>query len=302
MANRELDAKRAQAAYLTKRANHKISRLRRTAEVEVAGSQYDPRKPRKALNRYTAKQLDAYMARVSQFNDRSTQFVGDMEHRPIPSSEWRDYKRAETAHRNHMQDRLNQIKDLRLPGIDGRPGSETIGQRRAKMVSDRRLAGNPTVHDPFDPPIREPRNIKNRDKLKELTRSEKKKAVKGWDNAQLAIQVEQFSKMIKRVGDKGLAAKVAALSPERFFTLWNGTGFAGAIGTEYEQMMLMLEGKEQPYHAQLVRDAFQDAHRYVDWAATVNMTTAQKNRYRKNSVRDYMVQQGFVPETAPKIK
>jgi len=281
MANQELISKRQQVAYLTKRANHKISRLRKAADVEVAGSEYDPRKPKATVNRLNSRQLDAQIARLSQFNDRSTQFVGDIKRRPIPAAEWHDYKRAEKAHRDHMLDRYNRIKDITLPGQDGRSGHETIAQRRDKMRSDRRLAGNPTVNDPFDPPVRDHRNIKDRAALKTLLKDEKAKSKPGWDNKELKRQIGEFDKMIARVGDTKLAAKIAAMGPQKFFVLWNGTGFANAVATEYEQMMLLLRGKEQPYHEQLVRDAFQDAHRLVDWAENLELDEAPKPRRKR---------------------
>jgi len=297
MANQALNSKRDQAAYLTKRANHKISRLRRTGDVEVAGSQYDPRKSKQALARYTEKQLDAYINRVSQFNDRSTQFVGDIKRRPIPAAEWRDYKRAEKAHRDHMLDRYNRIKDITLPGQDGKPGHETIAQRRDKMRADRRLAGNPTVNDPFDPPVRDHRNIKDRAALKTLLKDEKAKSRPGWDNKELKRQIGEFDKMIARVGDQKLADKIAKMGPQKFFVLWNGTGFANAVATEYEQMMLLLRGKEQPYHEQLVKDAFQDAHRLVDWAENLEFGEDKFiTKQKKKAVNQYLTDRGHHPD------
>lgn len=267
MANQALNDKRAQAAYLTGRANKKISRLRTKADVEVAGTRYDPRTTRRNIARYTEKQLDAYIARVSSFTDRGTQFVGDLDRRPIPSGEWRDYKRGERAHRKHMDDRFNSIKDIKLPGAPGNPAAETIAQRRSKMTADRKLAGNPSVNDPFNPPARTPAGVKDRAALKKLTKDMKRKSERGWDDRELKRQIGEFSQMMKKVGDPELSKKIANLTTGQFFTLWNASNFATAVSTQYEQSQLMLRGKDQPYHEQLVRDAFSDAHRLVDWAA-----------------------------------
>jgi hypothetical protein len=269
MANQELNAKREQVAYLTKRANHKISRLRRSADVEVAGSQYDVRKPKAVVNRLTSRQLDAQIARLSQFNDRSTQFVGDIKKRPIPASEWRDYKRAETTFAKHMDAQYSKIKDLVLPGQEGSKGYETIDQRRARSVSDRRLAGNPTVQDPFGPPVRLPGTITSRQALKALTKDLKNKNRPGWDNKELARQIGEAKQILDRIGDKTLADKVAKMTAQQFSTLWNATPFSGALGTEYEQVMAMLKGDNHDYDEKLVADAFQDAHRFADWATTI---------------------------------
>lgn len=271
MANAALNDKRAQAAYLTKRANHKISRLRSKADVEVANTKYDPRSPKKNISRYTERQLDAYIARVSLFNDRSTQYVGDAQRRPIPASEFKQAAGYREAHRKHMADRLTTIGGIRLPGVDGKPGAETIRQRRDKMRSDRKLAGNPSTNDPFDVQRLTPNGIPSREALKKLTRDLKRKTVTGWDDKELKRQIGEFSKMVNKIGDKELAANVKKLTPGQFFALWNGTGFATAVSMQYEQTQALLQDKDKPWHAQLIHDAFEDARRLVDWAKKLDL-------------------------------
>lgn len=263
----ELNAKRSQALHLTKRANHKISRLRTKADVEVAGSQYDVRASPKTIRRYTAKQLDAYNARLQQFNDRGTQFVGDVQRRPIPAGEWRDYKRAEVARRKHATEIYERHKNIPLPG-----GNETVGQRRDKMRADRKLAGNPSVNDPYDPPVRSPKNIANRKALKTLTKDEKRKSGKGWDDKELKRQIGEFSKMVGRIGDADLAASVKKLTAGQFRTLWNDTNFATAVSSQYEIVKTdLISEEDKPWHIQIIQDAFTDARRLVDWAKKLDL-------------------------------
>lgn len=272
MANKELDAKREQAIYLTRRANHKISRLRTKRDVEVAGSQYDYRRSAKVIRRYTAKQLDAYNARLEQFNDRTTQFVGDAHKRPIPAAEFKQLHVAEVARRKHAQEIYERHKNIVLPGVEGQPGTETIGERRDKMRSDRKMAGNPSVNDPYDTPVREPKNIANRKALKKLTREAKKKAEKGWDEKELKRQIGEFSKMVNRIGDADLAASVKKLTPGQFRTLWNDTNFATAVSSQYEITRTdLISEEDKPWHIQIIHDAFTDARRLVDWAAKLDL-------------------------------
>jgi len=268
----QLDEKREQALYLTRRANHKISRLRTKRDVEVAGSMYDPRKPARNIKRYTEKQLDAYIARNTQFLDRGTQFVGDAHKRPIPAGEFRELHVAELARRKHAQDIYDRHKNIRLPGRDGKPGTETIGERRDKMRADRKMAGNPSVNDPYDTPVREPKNIANRKALKKLTREAKKKAQSGWDDKELKRQIGEFSKMVSRIGDADLAASVKALTPGQFRTLWNDTNFATAVSSQYEIVRTdLISEEDKPWHIQIIHDAFTDARRLVDWARKLDL-------------------------------
>ena len=267
MANRALDDKRAQALHLNKRITHKISRLRTKAEVEVAGTQYDVRANPKNIRRYTEKQLDAQIARASQFLDRGTQFVGDVHRKPIPASEWKDYKRAEQARRKNATDTYQRHKDIPLPG-----GTETIGQRRDKMRADRKLAGNPSVNDPYDTPVRDSKQIANRKAVKTLLREAKQKSGKGWDDKELKRQIGEFSTMVARIGDGDLAASVKKLTAGQFRTLWNDTNFAVAVSTQYELAQAgLVSDEDKPWHVQIIQDAFTDARRLVEWAKKLDL-------------------------------
>ena len=267
MANRELADKRAQALHLTKRATHKISRLKTKVDVIVAGSEFDPRKPPKLVARYTTKQLEAYINRVAQFNNRATQFVPDAHRRPIPAAEFKELHVAELAHQKRAHQELNKVKDIKLPG---RP--ETVGQRRAQMVENRRrMAGNPSVNDPYDPPVRDSKQIANRKALKKLTQDAKKKAQKGWDDKELKRQIGEFQQIIDRVGDAGGMFSIKELTPGQFKALWNSTPFADAMATRYEVAQLMIAGKDKPSHQRIEENAFSDAKRLIDWAKTLNL-------------------------------
>jgi len=269
MASAELNAKRSQALKLTTRVSHKISRLKTKRDVVVAGSEYDVRKPKKLIARYNEKQLDAYISRTMQFVDRGTQFVPDAHRRPIPASEFKELHRWEVARRTRAQAQLDAKKDTITSG-----GTETIGQRRDKMRADRKLAGNPSVNDPYDTPVRSSKNIANRKALKKLTREAKQKASKGWDDKELKRQIGEFTKMVSRIGDADLAASVKKLSPAQFRTLWNDEGFAAAVSTQYEIVRTdLISEEDKPWHIQIIHDAFADARRMVDWAGRLDPDT-----------------------------
>lgn len=267
MANPYRDDQLAQALKMSRGATRKISRLKSKVDVYVAGTEYDPRKSPKQLRRYTTAQLEAYNRRVAQFNDRGTQFVPDAKHRPIPAAEFKDYKTAELARRKHVLDQYNKVKDIPLPG-----GHETIGQRRDKMRSDRKMAGNPSVNDPYSPPVRSSKNIADRAALKALTRDEKKKSKKGWDDKELKRQIGEFDRMLATIGDADLAAKVSKLTAGQFRSLWNDTNFATAVSQEYFiYKQGLVDENDKPWYQQLIHDSFQDAHRLADWAKNLDL-------------------------------
>jgi hypothetical protein len=267
MANAELNAKREQALKMTRGATRKISRLKNTVGVEVSGTQFDPRKPPKLVGRYTSKQLDAYMARVAQFTNRGTQFVPDAHKRPIPAGEMKGYDKAWAEHNRQAQAELDPLKNVKLPG---RP--ETVAQRRAQMIENRsRMAGNPSVNDPYAPRHRTSREFANREAVKKLTRDEKRKSQPGWDQKELKRQIGEFSQMTDFTGDTDLANAVKQLTPAQFKALWNATDFATAVSTQYELARLAVAGKDKPSHQKLQEDAFADARRLVQWARKLQL-------------------------------
>jgi len=272
MANTYRDDQLAQALKMSRGATRKISRLKSKVDVYVAGSEFDPRKPPKQLKRYTTKQLEAYNARVAQFNDRGTQFVPDAHHRPIPAGEFKQLHTAQMERQKHAAERLNAKRNIKLPGIDGKPGTETIGERRDKMRADRKLAGNPAVTDPYEPKVNRPQDLGSRAAIKELTRQAKKQSTKGWDDKELKRQIGEFDQMMKRVGDADLAAKIKAMTPGQFHALWNDTGFANDVSQEYEIFRSkVIDDDDKAWYGQLIRDSFQDAHRKADWARTLDL-------------------------------
>lgn len=266
MANQELADKRAQALHLTRRASHKISRLKTKVDVIVGGSEYDPRKSSKLVQRYTSKQLDAYIARVSQFNARSTQFVPDAHKRPIPASEFKEYKQAEQRHHARVQQQLDKIKNIKLPG---RP--ETIGQRRDQRRADRKMAGNPSTNDPYAPPVRDSKQVKDRKALKKLTQDEKRRAAKGWDDKEMKRQIGQFEQITAGTGDKQALLDVKALTPGQFRALWTGTNFVEEMSTKYEVAQLVIAGRDRPADRQIVDDAFASAKALIEWAKKLDL-------------------------------
>ena len=279
MASQELNALRSQALHLTKRSTHKISRLKSVQDVIVAGSEYDTRVSPKLIRRYNTRQLEAYIRRQEQFVDRSTQFVPDAHRRPIPAAEFKQLNLVQRARYDAAQAQLNAKGDTLLPGSydakgNLKPGYETIKQRRDKMRSDRKLAGNPSVNDPYEPKVNKSTDIANRHALKALIKQAKAQTGPGWDKKELNRQIGEFSKMIDRVGDAESGERVRKLSPAQFRTLWNDSPFAVAVSQQYEIVRsTMIDEQDKPWFAQVIHDAFADARKLIDWAEQLDPET-----------------------------
>ena len=103
---RQADARHRQSL-----VNRKIKRLE-SRGVKIDGSEFDPRKDMSKMN---SRQLAAYSQQLERFTDRKNQFVGTRKGAPVPVSEWRAYKRAETSYNKATQRAYDKIKDTQLP-------------------------------------------------------------------------------------------------------------------------------------------------------------------------------------------
>ena len=256
----------AQATNLQRGATRKISRLKTKVDVVVAGTEYDVRKAPRTIKRLTTRQLEVHISRLQQFNSRATQFVPDAHRRPIPAAEFKEYKTAEKMAVKNAQDVFNSVKDIVTSS-----GTETIGQRRDKMRSDRKLAGNPTVNDPYSPRVRDSKNIANRKALKKLTKDEKRRAEKGWADKELNRQIGEFGKIMGQIGDPKMEDAVRSLTPGQFRVLWNDSNFPTALTQKYEINQMLVAGKDKPWFAEVLENAFADIWKEIDWAKKLDL-------------------------------
>ena len=130
------------------------------------------------------------------------------------------------------------------------------------------------MNDPYEPKVNKSTDIADRKAIKTLLKDAQRRSGKGWDDKQLKRQIGEFAQMVDRIGDADLAASVKKLSAAQFRTLWNDTGFALAVSTQYEIVRTdLISEEDKPWHIQIIHDAFADARRLVDWAGKLDPRT-----------------------------
>ena len=211
----------------------------------------------------TAAQLAAQLKRLKEFTSRDTQFVGDVKKRPIPKSEWVEYKAAETVYNKRVAQEFESIKNTVLPS------GETVGQRAAKMKADHAMAGNPSVTPPHNAWTRQPFNIKNRAALKKLTDDARHKMSPEYDKEELKRQQDEMRQVLAMIKNPELEAGIDALTNRQFNILWNYSSFANEASLWYEMVKLHGQGDEESWHGEIIDQKFAQALELVksakDW-------------------------------------
>lgn len=153
--------RRDEARHRQELAARKIARLE-SKGVKISGSEFDPRKD---ISKMNARQLRMYSEQLQSFTDRKNQFVATRKGQPVPVSEWRAYKRAETSYNKATQRAYDKIKDTQLPN------SQLTVDQFQKMINPpvpgRYFAGIDTPYRKVD---RKSTAVENRKALQALTK------------------------------------------------------------------------------------------------------------------------------------
>lgn len=264
----ELDALRAEVTRLRRRVGQKVSRLRRSAGVELSGSPVVPIRDAKAHERYNSIQLNAYAKQLSGFLDRKVQFVADREGRPIPKAKWdREYKVLERQYNENVDNIVKNVRDLDLPNGD------TIAQYMAEMTPTHRTMTNPAVNSMYDPPVRSSKNFRSESALDKMIDTMHVRTSPGYTNQLVRAGREQADMMLDVIGDPGLRKSVEELSDQQFFVLWQYTGFATSLSLHYEVKFKTLAGERerQPSDPTILEQSLAASKALAEHAKTWNV-------------------------------
>lgn len=254
------DNLRAEVKRLKKAVTRKVSRIKTQQGIYMSGTSHDPRKAPRSESSMAEHQLREYRHSLSTFLDRSNQFVPDSQRRPMPRSEWREYKSLEAKWNQRVQSHLENINSVRLPS------GMTIAERDAMMRPNHPQMSNPTVNGPREID-RDPTNVAGSASLRRLKSQMLERLSEDYFEKLNESGKETFGKMVDVIGDDDLSSKVNALSDEQFEILWNWTPFATAMSFQYELAMKELSPRDKETWAGTVQHhAVKEATDYVEWA------------------------------------
>jgi hypothetical protein len=244
-------------------ATRKISRVKMVHGALVSGTEFDPRRHTHVQEKYTTAQLNAYKSRLADFLSRSNQFVPDASKRPLPRSEFTEYKRQESRYAATAGGVYERIKNVELPS------GESIAQRLAKMDALHKHMHNTAVNTIFDPHVRKSADIASRAALRKLTKTMKQNTTPAAIRRKVKDARKQFAQMMDVVNMPELFDATKKLTNDQFIALWNHTAFAGAVSLSYLAAMKMNTPKEESWGTEMLRQQMGDAMDLIEWAKQI---------------------------------
>lgn len=265
----EIEELRTVARSRHKAVTAKINRIRKSAEVEVGGSKYDPRRDVAKIGRYNTRQLQDYISQLNGFTDRKTQFVPDAHKKPIPRAGvtgWSEYKREERKYNAKVNAAFDKVKHLFNP----RSGM-TLEARMNKMMASRKQAGNRSVNSAYDPPSRNSRTANGEKGLLKMIQEMKTRNERGWMAKNLQRDRDSFRKMLVKMNvENGALWKLLdELTPKQFAVVWQYTTLPDALTLNYENYKLLLNDHDAAFNPDQFNDNIEEVGKLLEYGKTL---------------------------------
>lgn len=232
---RELAGLRQQARKARQLAMRKENRIKRELGVNTLGK-FQPRIPSlDNIDRYTEKQLRAFIERSEQFRQRNVQFerLGSPEKPEIITRQrWQQFDRQQRQRRQQAQAAFQDIENILIPSK-----GQTIGQRRKDLTPARAGQLSDNIGTMAKP--KRPEQITSLDALEQLEQKIRDYNAGGEHKLvrQKAMSVlDQMDPYFSAYGADDIMDQVRDLTDDQFFALWNISDFANNAASIYENM------------------------------------------------------------------
>lgn len=263
MASQSLEQLRREVRARHAAATKKVSRIRRSSGIELAGTKHDVRRDAKNIGRYNRAQLTTYLRELNTFQQRSTSFVA--------GAEGAVFTRQQAARFEDAKRRINLRADFHAKRrgetfID--PLGKTINERRADRATSnfRRVGGDSTPHV-FGRTERDIRNIRSPEKLDEIIRGMERKLSGSYVKSHMRMQREQFRQMGEAIGiDPDYLKLSKRLTDEQFSIFWNETNAAELMGSSYWTTTNVEESRRRALSGMLEVNNT-EVQSLIDWAS-----------------------------------
>jgi hypothetical protein len=236
----------------------KVGRIRRNTGVDVTGTNEDPRRPPKVINKYSAPQLKKYLNDLNAFQDRGVGFVAGKGGSIIPKKAWIEYKKLERQYNKLGELHVKAIADIKVPGL-----GVTVAQRNANLPA---RAHGDIINRPYVDINRNPRNVVDLKALKKLTKDMRRKVSPSFLPGEIRKARRELSAMLKTIGSGEYADRAKGLTDNQFNILWNYTNFATNISLRYEITKAQAAGMSEDKYASVLEDNTDDLRELFDAA------------------------------------
>lgn len=216
MASEEVNRLRAEYNRVRRNVGSKISRVKKSTGANVAGSEYDPRKPVGAEKRMNSNQLRSAISRMQEFNRPLNKFVALQGGKPVPAKMVAPFKRKVNELNSRREQFSKRLDSEPFPGMSRTP-KEFQSQYAHGRGMDNGFSGI------FDKVSEDVSGITSLKALKRLEAHVDKQLRPENFKEILELGKRQMSNMLDIVGQHENADNLRELSDYQFAMLWYGT-------------------------------------------------------------------------------
>lgn len=241
-------------------ATRKISRLKNEKGVMLAGGDLDPRRDLGKVKRYTRSQLNAHLARLGEFNSRSTQYVAGVRATPIPKSEWDRYKRVEKQFNDQLKQFRQGVDKLQFHG-----DALNVGERFDVMIPKKgpSMGGGSMRYWPLD---RRSEGVPNVAAIDKLIADVRNKMKPNYASEQETRIRENFAKLLENSGRTDILEVADKLNEAEFSLVWNLSTLVSTLVENYKMIEKMMDGNQQAMEASGLKESFDEMKEVFEWA------------------------------------
>lgn len=264
MAKSRVDELRAEAKAIRKNLTSKVSRIARVQNVNIAGTNLDPRIPAAKIDSMNTRQLQSYLNKAHTFLDRRTGYVRGKGGVPLPLSEWQAYKAVERANNRLARKRLEKYGDIQIPGT-----TMTAREREGNRSRNPRMR-NTASNRPIDIVIREnAEGFSTVEGLRKIRRQLEKRLTKKHLVKSMKKTRQTAIKAYTKMGNQAMLRSIRNMSDEMLDFLWNYGGLAESTFSRYENLVSSTtETLEARGFEKVSADAESDIEETLKWAET----------------------------------
>lgn len=256
----DINELRAEVMRRHKSANAKINRLEKKG-VAISGTVHDIRRTAGNVQRYNARQLQAYNAELKDFMRRPNQFVAGNEGVPIRAGVWKNFEKTQREYVNFVTEHYNTVKDTFVPR-HGMTVADTDKKMRVKR--ERGKGGIPRPLENFSPI--QLSGVVSEDKLRELTTEFSKKL--NPDFVPRLAQEQKFLMLqtVSSFGDPVITQMAAELTLHQVDTLFNYTDAPRDLFAGYRMQQLLAKNPNDEQAALTFEDDKFETMEWLKWA------------------------------------
>lgn len=242
-------------------ATAKAARIRRSTGANVAGTEFDPRRPHGDVSKMNSASLRKYIRELNSFVDRGVQFTAGDRGAPLPRGSWNSFERKQAKLRQMNQENQRVLGQFQAFGTEESVSDVKDRRYKNRGQGGRRGAFNDTDYRPGE--------ITNAKALNELEAHLDKMFSPKFMSQRRSNYRHGVMEAFKIMGELQLMEEFAQLSDFQFDVLWNDPRFAEVVFAKYDAEQARTQGnRKEQAQDRAANEQFELAGDFLKWART----------------------------------